>query len=57
VRPGTGFRSRLQQLYDAAMHNRPDEVIEHLQQLVPEYHPTRPATATAVRSGIYPDDF
>ncbi|MBO0846360.1 MAG: polysaccharide biosynthesis protein [Nocardioides sp.] len=57
VRPGAGFRARLAELYDSAMHNRPDEVIQHLQKLVPEYRPTRPAAATVAGPGIYPDDF
>jgi FlaA1/EpsC-like NDP-sugar epimerase len=52
-----GFRARLQDLYDAAAHNRPDEVFEHLSDLVPEYsHSTRRAPALAGAS-IYPDDY
>ncbi len=52
-----GFRARLQDLYDAAAHNRPDEVFEHLADLVPEYaHSTLRAPALAGAS-IYPDDY
>jgi hypothetical protein len=52
-----GFRARLQDLYDAAAHNRPDEVFEYLSDLVPEYsHSTRRAPALAGAS-IYPDDY
>jgi len=34
------FRAQLRELYDAAAHNRPDEVLGHLHTLVPEYAPT-----------------
>ncbi|HEY3531218.1 MAG TPA: nucleoside-diphosphate sugar epimerase/dehydratase [Nocardioides sp.] len=58
VRPGAGFRARLHELYDAARHNRPDEVIEHLRQLVPEYAPATGLPVPAVAAGaVYPDDF
>lgn len=38
--PPAGFRAGLRELYDAAAHNRPDEVFRHLCRLVPEYRPT-----------------
>ena len=34
-----GFHAGLRELYDAAAHNRPDEVFRHLRRLVPEYSP------------------
>jgi FlaA1/EpsC-like NDP-sugar epimerase len=34
-----GFRAGLHELYDAAAHNRADEVFRHLRRLVPEYNP------------------
>lgn len=49
------FRARLLDLYDAAEHNRSDEVREHLRELVPEYTPfvaERPAVLAP-----YPDDY
>jgi FlaA1/EpsC-like NDP-sugar epimerase len=52
----TGFRARLQDLYDAAGHNRPDEVFAHLRELVPEYSPTTRAPVLA-NAAIYPDDY
>ncbi|NUR07265.1 MAG: polysaccharide biosynthesis protein [Nocardioidaceae bacterium] len=55
--PQHGFRAQLAALYDAADHNRPDEVRDLLRDLVPEYAPTTrlaPALATA---SIYPDDY
>jgi FlaA1/EpsC-like NDP-sugar epimerase len=57
VRPGAGFRARLNDLYDAAGHNRPDEVIEHLRFLVPEYHPTVALVPEPGPGAVYPDDF
>ena len=52
--PPAGFRAGLQELYDAAAHNRPDEVFRHLRRLVPEYSPT-PGLVSACAP--YPDDF
>jgi len=58
TRPGelaAGFRATLRELYDAASHNRPDEVFGHLRRMVPEYVPAPglvPAAATP-----YPDDY
>jgi FlaA1/EpsC-like NDP-sugar epimerase len=49
-----GFRAGLHELYDAAEHNRPDEVFRHLRQLVPEYSPT-PGLVSA--GAPYPDDY
>jgi len=57
VRPGSGFRALLHDLYDAARHNRPDEVIEHLRALVPEYSPVREPEQALVTAAVYPDDF
>ena len=52
-----GFRAGLHELYDAAAHNRPDEVFRHLRRLVPEYTPA-PGLMSAVTAGApYPDDF
>jgi FlaA1/EpsC-like NDP-sugar epimerase len=53
-----GFRAGLRDLYDAAGHNRPDEVVEHLARLVPGYTPpagTRPPVLAA--ASLYPDDY
>jgi FlaA1/EpsC-like NDP-sugar epimerase len=50
------FRAQLLDLYDAAEHNRADEVREHLRQLVPEYAPARAASARVV-AAPYPDDY
>ena len=57
--PLTGFRAYLQELYDAASHNRPDEVVEVLRNLVPEYRPSAvPQPAAAVAASVpYPDDY
>lgn len=49
------FRARLLDLYDAADHNRSDEVREHLRELVPEYTPT--VTQHAALAAPYPDDY
>jgi FlaA1/EpsC-like NDP-sugar epimerase len=49
-----GFRAGLHELYDAAEHNRPDEVFRHLRRLVPEYSPT-PGLVSA--GAPYPDDY
>jgi FlaA1/EpsC-like NDP-sugar epimerase len=55
--PG-GFRAGLRQLYDAAAHNRPDEVFELLRELVPEYSPApRLVPAAGVAAAPYPDDY
>ncbi|HEY3002860.1 MAG TPA: UDP-N-acetylglucosamine 4,6-dehydratase family protein, partial [Kribbellaceae bacterium] len=54
--PRPGFRARLQDLYDAASHNRPDEVFAHLRRLVPEYAPT-PGLVSAAANTPYPDDY
>jgi FlaA1/EpsC-like NDP-sugar epimerase len=56
-RPAAGFRARIHELYEAASHNRADEVFAHLRSLVPEYEPSlrlEPALAAAVP---YPDDY
>jgi FlaA1/EpsC-like NDP-sugar epimerase len=52
-----GFRGRLQELYDAAAHNRPDEVFEHLSDLVPEYSHSTRRTPVLAGAAIYPDDY
>jgi len=57
VLPSAGFRARLHDLYDAARHNRPDEVIDHLQWLVPEYRPAAEPTPAMSGTAVYPDDF
>jgi FlaA1/EpsC-like NDP-sugar epimerase len=49
-----GFRAGLRELYDAAAHNRADEVFGHLRRLVPEYSPA-PGLVSA--GAPYPDDF
>jgi FlaA1/EpsC-like NDP-sugar epimerase len=49
-----GFRAGLHELYDAAAHNRADEVFRHLRRLVPEYSPS-PGLVSA--GSPYPDDF
>jgi FlaA1/EpsC-like NDP-sugar epimerase len=55
--PKPGFRANLQQLYDAATHNRADEVKAQLRDLVPEYLPPAPLERALVGAGIYPDDY
>jgi FlaA1/EpsC-like NDP-sugar epimerase len=55
--PVHSFKALLQELYDAASHNRPDEVREHLQALVPEYVPPRPTVRQLVSAAPYPDDY
>lgn len=55
--PEPGFRANLQQLYDAANHNRPEEVRSHLCDLVPEYLPPVPSERKLVGAAIYPDDY
>ncbi len=58
VLPAAGFGARLQELYDAARHNRPDEVFEHLSRLVPEYRrPARQRVPVLTAPAVYPDDF
>ncbi len=52
-----GFRSRLQDLYDAASHNRPDEVFSLLSGLVPEYSHCSSRTPVLAGASIYPDDY
>ncbi len=52
-----GFRSALQELYDAAAHNRTDEVVHHLRRLVPEYHPTPRLQPVSAEPAFYPDDY
>ena len=49
------FQARLLDLYDAAKHNRPDEVREHLRQLVPEYEPA--VNHREALAAPYPDDY
>jgi FlaA1/EpsC-like NDP-sugar epimerase len=49
------FRAALLDLYDAADHNRADEVREHLRQLVPEYAPTQGQRQAF--AAPYPDDY
>jgi FlaA1/EpsC-like NDP-sugar epimerase len=56
--PVPGFRAGLQELYAAAKHNRSDEVVVLLQELVPEYRPTsRLRPVAAVPCAPYPDDY
>jgi FlaA1/EpsC-like NDP-sugar epimerase len=52
-----GFRAGLRELYDAASHNRPDEVFRHLRRLVPEYTPAPGLMSTCAAGAPYPDDF
>lgn len=54
--PTAGFRAGLHELYDAARHNRPDEVFAHLRKLVPEYAPTL-APVPAATAAPYADDY
>jgi FlaA1/EpsC-like NDP-sugar epimerase len=51
------FRSTLHDLYDAAAHNRADEVLSFLADLIPEYAPTPRLLAAVGAEGIYPDDY
>ncbi|MGN6780190.1 MAG: polysaccharide biosynthesis protein [Marmoricola sp.] len=61
------FRAQLRDLYDAAAHNRPDEVVAHLRSLVPEYAPTPrlvaegavelDPSALPAMAALYPDDY
>jgi FlaA1/EpsC-like NDP-sugar epimerase len=55
--PTEGFRAGLHELYDAAAHNRPDEVFAHLRRLVPEYAPTPRLVPALVSTAPYPDDY
>jgi FlaA1/EpsC-like NDP-sugar epimerase len=55
--PSHGFRSMLRELYDAAWHNRPDEVFDHLRRLVPEYQPASQLVPALVSAAPYPDDY
>jgi FlaA1/EpsC-like NDP-sugar epimerase len=52
----TGFRSGLHELYDAASHNRADEVFMHLRRLVPEYASTPRLVPALATSAPCPDD-
>jgi FlaA1/EpsC-like NDP-sugar epimerase len=51
----TWFHARLLDLYEAAEHNRSDEVREYLRELVPEYTPS--VAARPVVLAPYPDDY
>jgi FlaA1/EpsC-like NDP-sugar epimerase len=51
------FRAVLNDLYDAASHNRPDEVMEHMCRLVPEYTPPLRAMPVLASASPYPDDY
>ena len=55
--PAQGFRAQLHELYEAASHNRSDEVFDHLRRLVPEYRPTSRAVPALVSTAPYPDDY
>jgi FlaA1/EpsC-like NDP-sugar epimerase len=55
--PVPGFRATLHELYGAAFHNRPEEVVEHLRALVPEYDPTPRLVPALVDATPYPDDY
>lgn len=52
-----GFRAKLHDLYDAASHNRGEEVFEHLRRLVPEYAPTTRLVPEMASATPYPDDY
>lgn len=52
-----GFGAALSDLYDAAAYNRPDEVVEHLRRLVPEYSPPPRRSRQLVTATPYPDDY
>jgi FlaA1/EpsC-like NDP-sugar epimerase len=56
-RPVNGFRASLHELYEAAFHNRPEEVFEHLRSLVPEYTPTPRLVPALADATPYPDDY
>ncbi|MGZ4485674.1 MAG: polysaccharide biosynthesis protein [Nocardioidaceae bacterium] len=56
-RPVHGFRANLHELYEAAFHNRPEEVFEHLRTLVPEYTPTPRLVPALADATPYPDDY
>lgn len=55
--PVAGFRATLHELYEAAFHNRPEEVVEHLRSLVPEYVPTPRLVPALADTSPYPDDY
>jgi FlaA1/EpsC-like NDP-sugar epimerase len=55
--PRQGFRATLAALYDAADHNRPDEVRQLLGELVPEYAPTERLVPALAGASLYPDDY
>jgi FlaA1/EpsC-like NDP-sugar epimerase len=50
-----GFRASLRELYDAASHNRADEVFRHLRRMVPEYSPS-PGLVSAM-AAPHADDY
>ena len=52
-----GFRANLRDLYDAAHHNRADEVFGFLRKLVPEYRPAAERACVAITHVPYPDDY
>jgi FlaA1/EpsC-like NDP-sugar epimerase len=54
--PVPDFQANLHDLYDAASHNRPDEVFRHLRRLVPEYLPAPGLVPALAHSAPYPDD-
>jgi FlaA1/EpsC-like NDP-sugar epimerase len=56
-RPAAGFRARIHELYEAASHNRADEVFAHLRNLVPEYQPTLRLEPALAAAAPYPDDY
>jgi FlaA1/EpsC-like NDP-sugar epimerase len=55
--PGPGFRAHLRELYDAATHNRPDEVVQQLRLLVPEYSPADVPEPELALATPYGDDY
>lgn len=55
--PADRFQARLHELYEAASHNRADEVCDHLRSLVPEYHPTPRLVPALASAAPYPDDY
>jgi FlaA1/EpsC-like NDP-sugar epimerase len=57
MQPIPGFRAKLYDLYDAAAHNRPEEVIDHLRRILPDYTPPRRLMPALVSTTPYPDDY
>jgi FlaA1/EpsC-like NDP-sugar epimerase len=55
--PVSGFMAHLHDLYDAAFHNRSEEVFELLRRLVPEYAPTPRLVPELATAAPYPDDY